>query len=108
MERYRDNAAASQTLMLSLLEMGLLRMVPNPDNPQELMIDPRPLQALLAEYGPRVTTATGELGISATKGGIWTPESAGGSSPGGIWTPGAASSAPPSGADKPKLIIPGR
>ncbi|HEY2154903.1 MAG TPA: tetratricopeptide repeat protein [Isosphaeraceae bacterium] len=108
LERYRDNTAASQTLMLSLLEMGLLRMVPNPDNPQELMIDPRPLQALLAEFGPRVTTASGELGISATKGGIWTPDSQGATSSGGIWTPGSAGPAPSGGADKPKLIIPGR
>jgi hypothetical protein len=63
---------------------------------------------LLAEYGPRVTTASGQLGVAATKGEIWTPSSqGGGSSPGGIWTPG---STPPSsgGGDKPKLIIPGR
>lgn len=108
LERYRDNAAASQTLMLSLLEMGMLRMVPNPDNPQELMIDPRPLQMILSEFGPRVTTASGELGISATKGGIWTPESAAGASPGGIWTPGSSGPASSGGPDKPKLIIPGR
>lgn len=109
LERYRDNQAASQTLMLSLLEMGLLRMVPNPDNPQELMIDPRPLQVLLSEYGPRVTTASGELGISATKGGIWTPGSeAGAPGGGGIWTPGSGAAPASGGPDKPKLIIPGR
>lgn len=108
LERYRENAAASQTLMLSLLEMGLLRMVPNPDNPQELMIDPRPLQVLLSEYGPRVTTASGELGISATKGGIWTPDQQGGGSAGGLWTPGSSAPAASGGPDKPKLIIPGR
>ena len=110
LERYRDNPAASQTLMLSLLEMGMLRMVPNPDNPQELMIDPRPLQMILSEFGPRVTTASGELGISAAKGGIWTPDSGDSTSSGGIWTPGSSSPAPgrPGGPDKPKLIIPGR
>ena len=108
LERYRDNPEASQTLMLSLLEMGLLRMVPNPDNPQEMMIDPRPLQVLLSEYGPRVTTASGELGISATKGGIWTPDQQTGGSGGGIWTPGSSAPAASGGPDKPKLIIPGR
>ncbi len=108
LERYRDNAEASQALMLSLLEMGLLRMAPNPDNPQEMMIDPRPLQMILSEFGPRVTTASGELGISATKGGIWTPGAEAGGSSGGLWTPGSASPAAPGGPDKPKLIIPGR
>jgi hypothetical protein len=107
LERYRDNPTASQVLMLNLLEMGLLRMAPNPDNPGDYLIDPRPLQMLMSEYGPRVTTASGQLGVSATKGGIWTPESERGGQPGGLWTPGSAGPQP-GGPDKPKLIIPGR
>jgi hypothetical protein len=61
----------------------------------------------MAEYGPRVTTASGRLGVSATKGGLWTPggPSAGG---GGIWTPGSETAPTPGGGDKPRLIIPGR
>ncbi len=62
---------------------------------------------LMSEYGPRVTTASGQLGVSATKGGIWTPESERGGQSGGLWTPGAAGSQP-GGPEKPKLIIPGR
>jgi len=108
LERYREDAAASQALVLNLLEMGLVRMAPNPDNPQDYLLDPRPLQALMAEFGPRVTTASGQLGVAATKGGLWTPASEAGASPGGIWTPGSAAPAAPGSPDKPKLIIPGR
>jgi hypothetical protein len=67
----------------------------------------------MAAYGPRVTTASGELGVAASSGGIWTPGSAAGGS-GAIWTHGSgvpptAGAAPsPPGGDKPKLIIPGR
>ncbi len=107
LERYRENQAASQSLMMSLLQMGLIRMAPNPDVPGDYLLDPRALQALMAEYGPRVTTASGQLGVAATKGGIWTPEAASGGQSGGIWTPGSPSQNP-GGPDKPKLIIPGR
>ncbi len=107
LDRYRDNQAASQALLMALLEMGLVEMVPNPDKPGEQLLDPRILQSLMAKYGPRVATASGQLGVSATKGGIWTPGAESGATPGGIWTPG---SSPPSssGAEKPRLIIPGR
>jgi hypothetical protein len=114
LERYRENPQASQLLLMSMMQMGLVRMVPNPDVPGDVMLDPRTLQALLAEYGPRVTTSTGTLGVSATKGEIWTPGGptgggGGATSSGGIWTPGSGN--PPAaggGPDKPKLIIPGR
>jgi len=109
LERYRENQAASQALMMSMLQMGLVRMVPNPDVPGDYLLDPRPLQALLAEYGPRVTTSSGQLGVAATRGGIWTPASESGAQTGGIWTPGGSSPTPgATGPDKPKLIIPGR
>ena len=57
--------------MLSLIDMGLIRVVPgSSDRPEDMMMDTRPLQALMAEYGPRVTTASGHLGVEATKGEI--------------------------------------
>jgi tetratricopeptide (TPR) repeat protein len=108
LDRYRDDPTASQVLMLNLLEMGLIQMAPNPDNPKDYLIDPRPLQALMAEYGPRVTTASGQLGVSATKGGLWTPGSEAGPQSGGIWTPGSSAPSRPGDAEKPKLIVPGR
>jgi tetratricopeptide (TPR) repeat protein len=107
LDRYKDNSDAAQYVLSGLVELGLVRVSPHPDNPDQMLIDSRLLQAVLAEFGPRITTASGELGVSATKGGIWTPGSDAGStsSGGGIWTPGGASAA---SGDKPKLIIPGR
>ena len=99
---------AYQVILKTLLDLGLISVAPNPDRPDDFLIDSRPLQALLAEYGPRVTTASGGLGVSATRGEVWTP---GGPSGGGgaIWTPGSqAAPSSPSGEEKPRLIIPGR
>ncbi|WP_422930548.1 tetratricopeptide repeat protein [Singulisphaera sp. PoT] len=105
LDRSKNDPAASHIIMLNLLEMGLLRLVPNPDRNGEVYVDSRALQMVLAEYGPRITTSTGELGVSAAKGGIWTPGE-GSSSGGGIWTPGSESGTKPA-QDKPKLILPG-
>ncbi|GIW88534.1 MAG: protein disulfide-isomerase [Isosphaeraceae bacterium] len=110
LDRYRDQEETQRTIFLSLVGLGLVRTMPSPDRPGELLIDTRPLQELLARYGPRITTARGELGISATRSPIWTPgsETSSGST-GGIWTPGqpTTSSAHGPAADKPRLIIPG-
>jgi hypothetical protein len=106
MERYGQDPSASQVLLRNLVEMGLVRMSPNPDNPEDVLLDSRPLQAVLAEYGPRVTTASGRLGVSATKPDLWTPGGPASGSGGALWTPGSAANQPP--GDKPKLIIPGR
>jgi hypothetical protein len=103
LDRYRDNATASQMIMMNLIDLGLMRVVPSPDNPGQMMVDPRTLQALMQKYGPRVTTASGQLGVSATKGAIWTPESATAGQPSAIWTPG--STPPPAAGEKPKLIL---
>jgi len=106
MERYGQEPSASQVLLLNLVEMGLVRMSPNPDNPEDVLLDTRPLQAVMAEYGPRVTTASGRLGVSATRPDLWTPGGPAGGSGGALWTPGSATNQPP--GEKPKLIIPGR
>ena len=106
LERYSQDRDASQTIMSNLLDMGLVQFVPNPDNPDDMLMDTRGLQALLTRYGPRVTTTSGGLGVSATKPEIWTPGAAASGSGGGIWTPGSA--AAPAEGEKPRLIIPGR
>jgi tetratricopeptide (TPR) repeat protein len=104
LERYRDNERAGMVLTSRMLEMGLLRLGSSPDRPGELMLDPRPLQQLLSLYGPKVTTSSGYLGVSATKGEIWTPDSAAkGSST--IWTPGSDVG---STGDKPRIIVTGQ
>jgi hypothetical protein len=109
MDRYADDKVANHAIMLNLLEMGLIQMVPHPEDPEQILLDSRTLQALMANYGPRVTTASGELGVAATRGGLWTPGSgaSGSGGSGGLWTPGGGAPGAPSG-DKPKLIIPGR
>ena len=109
--RVKNDQRHSGYLTRVLFEMGLVRVVPDPNDDTRKLLDPSPLQALLAQYGPRITTATGELGISAAEGGIWTPDSDRERASGSLWTPGSrqapSSSGPPAG-DKPKLIIPGR
>lgn len=107
LERHREGEASMPYVLSHLVDMGLVRMIPHPDQPGQILLDSRPLQSVLAEYGPRITTAAGTLGVSASQGGIWTPDAAAGStSSGGIWTPGAPRE--PGGGDKPKIIIPGR
>ncbi|HWE35621.1 MAG TPA: hypothetical protein VG406_03545 [Isosphaeraceae bacterium] len=111
-ERFSEDETHREVLFSSLMEMGLIQFLPDPDRRGRLLLDSRALQALLAEYGPRVTTASGTLGVSATKGDIWTPGGPSGAGGGAIWTPG--SGAPPAATpgegegDKPRLIIPGR
>ena len=107
LERYAQEPSANQVILMNLVEMGLVRLGPNPDDPQDILLDSRPLQSVLAEYGPRVTTASGRLGVSATKPDLWTPGGPAAGSGGALWTPGSAAGGPPAG-DKPKLIIPGR
>ncbi|MBX6312108.1 MAG: tetratricopeptide repeat protein [Isosphaeraceae bacterium] len=103
LERYRDNRDAGPVILTNLVDMGLIQMAPHPDDPDQMLLDSRPLQTLLMQYGPRVTTAAGTLGISATQG-LWTPEAAAGGG-GKIWTPGSEAGA---AGEKPRLIIPGR
>jgi tetratricopeptide (TPR) repeat protein len=108
LDRYEGNDSANETVIVNLIEMGLVQVVTDRGRPGHIYLDSRPLQALFQEYGPRVTTATGRLGVSATKPAIWTPGSEAGPS-GGLWTPGAAAQKDGGGGGGgTKLIIPGR
>ena len=84
--------------------MGLVQLVSPPDRPGEVMLDTRGLQHLMSLYGPKVTTAGGYLGVSATKGEIWTPASENKSST--IWTPGSDVGSV-GGSPKPRIIVTG-
>jgi len=111
LERYANHREASNALMVCLLEMGLIRVVPKGDGSADYSLDTRPLQALMSHFGPRISTASGMLGVAATKGEIWTPGSQSGSGGGGaIWTPGGSSarSSEAGSGDKPRLILPGQ
>jgi hypothetical protein len=107
LERYKNQKEAGSVVLRTLLDLGLVQVVPSPDRPGEIFLDSRPLQAVLGKYGPRITTSTGELGVSAARSEIWTPGSESAGSRGTVWTPesGAAAQAP---VESKRLIIPGR
>jgi len=108
LERMRGSKEATNFVILRLIELGLVKPVPDPYHPDQMAIDTRVLEYYLSQYGPRVTTATGELGVAASKAAIWTPGAAAASGGGraGIWTPGSTS--PPPAGGKGKLIVPGQ
>ena len=102
LERYQGNQDATTAVLYRLVRIGLVRPVVDPRNPDEVMLDMSVLERLMAQYGPRITTASGDRG-----GGIWTPEAARGGA--AIWTPGSeAAEAPAAGQERPRLIIPGQ
>ena len=100
-------------MIMGLIDLGLIRVVRNPQQPDQSQLDTRILEMLLQQYGPKIKTASGELGVSASKGGIWTPGQSAAAPAGGgkIWTPGqSGGSNPPQagGESGPKLFVPGR
>ena len=105
LERYRGNQEATSAVLLRLVSLGLVQAGVDPNRPDQMVLDTQILEQYLKRYGPRVTTATGELGVAASQGEIWTPES----------TAAAARRsgrrAPPSASreseEKSKLILPG-
>jgi hypothetical protein len=105
LEHYRGNQEATSAVFLRLIKLGLVRVVADPNHPDQATLDTRILDDYLSRFGPRVTTAAGELGVAATRGEIWTPESGGGG--GSLWTPGSALP-PTSGEGKSKIIVPGQ
>jgi tetratricopeptide (TPR) repeat protein len=108
LERYRGNQEATSAVILRLINLGLVQVVQDPSRPDQMALDTRVLEHYLSQYGPRVTTASGQLGVAATRGEIWTPESAAGAAGGGaaIWTPGSATP-PAAGESKPSIIVTG-
>ncbi|MBY0397454.1 MAG: hypothetical protein K2X91_13450, partial [Thermoleophilia bacterium] len=103
LDRYGENPESMRLVMVHLVELGLVELVQRSDDPEDVFLDTRALQAVLSRYGPRVTTASGRLGVSAAKPEIWTPASATPAAGGGaIWTPGQGAS--PSESAPKKLI----
>ena len=75
LERCRGNQEATSAVLLRLVSLGLVQAGVDPKRPDQLLLDTQILEQYLKRYGPRVTTATGELGVAASQGEIWTPES---------------------------------
>ncbi len=106
-ERYRGNQDATTALLYRLAQLGIVQMANDPRKPDRILLDTSILDQLVATYGPRVTTATGELGAATGSGEIWAPESARGGA--AIWTPGSqAPAAAAPGQERPRLILPGQ
>jgi tetratricopeptide (TPR) repeat protein len=105
LQHYRGNREALSAIMIRLVEFGLVRTVVDPKHPDRIGLDTQVLDHLMTQYGPRITTAAGDVGAAPATGGIWTPESARGGSP--IWTPGTEAAAAP-GKEPSKLILPGQ
>jgi tetratricopeptide (TPR) repeat protein len=104
LERYRGNQEATTSVLIRLVNIGLVQVVADPNHPGQVALDTRVLESYLSRYGPRITTAAGQSGAATARGEIWTPEPArGGSS---IWTPGSTSLPPESG--KAKIIVTGQ
>ncbi len=107
MDRYRTNQDATAAILYRLMRLGVVRPVVDPKRPDQVMLDMGMLDQLIAHYGPRITTAAGELGAAAGRGGIWTPESARGGA--ALWTPGSdAAPAPAAGEERSRIIVPGQ
>jgi hypothetical protein len=105
LERARNNPEAMNVVLRKLIELGLVRAVPDPYHPEQVALDTRMLEQLVSQYGPKITTPTGEPVAAASRGAIWTPQT---SSPAGgaIWTPGSTPSQP-AGQER-KLFVPGQ
>jgi hypothetical protein len=105
LDRYRNVPAAGDVVLSMLMSLDLVQAVRDPDQPDEVFLDTRALESLISRYGPRITTAGGELGVSASRPHIWTPGSeAPAAAPSGLWTPDQAAEAPQ--PEKSKLILP--
>ncbi len=102
LDRGKSNTAMNSRLLVKLIGLGLVRVLSAPDRPEEYTLDTRVLEAVLSQYGPRVRTADGKIGLAESESRVWTPDQA--PAEGGIWTPGAQ----PAPAERPRLILPGQ
>ena len=67
LERCRGNNEATSAVLLRLVSLGLVQAGVDPKRPDQLILDTQMLEQYLKRFGPRVTTATGELGVAASQ-----------------------------------------
>lgn len=102
LERAKSNVNANTRVLLRLVQLGLVRILPDSSRAEGFSLDLGILEGFLKEFGPRVQTADGRIGLGDRQDRVWTPNQA--PAGGGIWTPG--STAGP--AERPPLILPGQ
>jgi len=103
MQKFGQNKEASSEMMLTLVRLGLARLVPHPQDPNRMLLDARLLEQILARYASRQASPLDLSPVGGQSGKIWTPgsEAAAGGSP--IVLPGQD----PAAAPRSKLVIPG-
>ncbi len=103
LERCRPDQRLNTRMLGKLVEIGLVEARPDPGGTGRITLDIATLEALLAQFGPRITTADGRLGAADAGERLWTPESQVGAGA-AIWTPDQGAPA----GEKPRLILPGQ
>jgi hypothetical protein len=103
MQKFGKNQEASSEMMMTLVRLGLARLVQHPQDPNRVMLDARLLEQILARYASRAASPLDLSPVGGQPGKIWTPgsEAAAGGSP--IVLPGQE----PAAAARSKLVIPG-
>ena len=108
LDRYRGNQEATSAVFLRLINLGLVQVVPDPNHPDQMVLDTRMLEYYLSQYGPRVTTASGRAGRRrdrAARSGRRNPPRRPAASP--IWTPGSASRSDRREVENRSIIVTG-
>jgi tetratricopeptide (TPR) repeat protein len=105
LDKYQRNQEATSAIFLRLVNLGVVQLARDPKNPEQVLLDTRNLEKLIATYGPRVTTAAGNLSSGGSGAPIWTPGSTG--EPAKIWTPGSPAARAPE-RESARIIIPGQ
>ena len=73
LERYQDDPAASQAIMFTLLEMGLIEMQPNPDRPDDILVDTRAAASVDGRIRPEGHHGVGTARCLGDQGGDLDP-----------------------------------
>jgi tetratricopeptide (TPR) repeat protein len=106
LKKYAGHQETLQTLIRILLRLGLVRPVQDPSKPSEVLMDWRPLEYLMVQYGRRQPGALDLTPVTADQSGkIWTPDAGGPAAAPPVWSPGQAQ--PAAVGEKPKLWTPG-
>ncbi len=101
LEKFTSTNRDAGELTTVLLELGLLRLVRDPADPQRMVLDTRLLDSVILRYGTRQAGALDLTPAAPEAGKIWTPDAGRPEAP-GVWAPGQEPAKPS------KLWVPDR